>query len=51
MLERFLTPRVAETALDHPAEPVRSLAELYLNEMADEGNPFARDILIKRNLA
>ena len=51
MLERFLTPRVAETALNHPAEVVRSLADLYLNEMADEGNPFARDILIKRKLA
>jgi len=51
MLERFLTPRVAETALDHPAEAVRSLAARYLNEMADEGNPFARDILIKRNVA
>ncbi len=50
MLERFLTPRVAEAALDHPAESVRALAVLYLREMEDEGNPFARDILIKRNL-
>jgi len=51
MMERFLTPRVAETAMDHPAEAVRSLAVRYLREMADDGNPFARDILIKRNLS
>ena len=51
MLERFLTPRVVETAMDHPAEAVRSLAVRYLREMADDGNPFARDILIKRNLS
>lgn len=51
MLERFLTPRVAETAMDHPAESVRDVAVQFLREMASEGNPFARDILFKRNLS
>lgn len=45
MLERFLTPRVAQRALDHPGVKVRALAFQFLREMADDGNPYARDIL------
>jgi hypothetical protein len=45
MLERFLTPKVAELALQHPGAKVRAMALQFLREMADEGNPYARDIL------
>lgn len=48
MLARFLTPRVAEAALHHPAAAVVKLALRYLREMAEEGNPFAGDILKQR---
>lgn len=48
MLERFLTPRVAELALQHPTEKVRSLAGQFLQELAEGGNPYARDILLSR---
>lgn len=45
MLERFLTPKVAENALLHPDESVRSLALRYLNELSSDGDPFAAAIL------
>lgn len=50
MLERFLTPKVAELALEHPASEVRELATRFLLELAAEGNPFARDIAAAKNL-
>jgi hypothetical protein len=45
MLERFLTPRVAQLALQHPGGKVRAMALQFIHEMADEGNPYAQDIL------
>jgi len=36
---------VAEVALAHPSVKVRELAMQFLHELADEGNPFAIDIL------
>jgi hypothetical protein len=45
MLERFLTPRVAEAALTHPAEKVQDLGKKFLRELAEEGDPFAAEIL------
>lgn len=45
MLERFLTPKVAQAALGHPEQPVRELGLRFLKELAEEGDPFARDIL------
>jgi hypothetical protein len=45
MLERFLTPPVAQLALQHPGQKVRTMALQFIREMADEGNPYARDIL------
>jgi hypothetical protein len=50
MLERFLTPRVAELALQHPAASVRETARQFLHELADEGNPYARDIVLARRI-
>lgn len=47
MLARFLTPKVAEAGLHHPEESVRQLSLGYLKELAEEGDPFARDILEK----
>lgn len=47
MLARFLTPKVAEAGLHHPEESVRQLSLGYLKELAEEGDPFARDILAK----
>lgn len=45
MLDRFLTPKVAEAALSHSSAAVRDLGMRFLHELADEGNPFAADIL------
>lgn len=45
MLGRFLTPKVAEAAMKHDAEVVRVLATGYLQELAEDGDPYARDIL------
>ncbi len=45
MLERFLTPKVAEAAAAHPDAEVRNLGLRFLRELQDEGDPFARDIL------
>jgi hypothetical protein len=47
MLARFLTPKVAEAGLHHPEESVRHLSLGYLKELAEEGDPFAREILEK----
>lgn len=47
MLERFLTPKVAEAGLHHPEDSVRRLSLGYLRELAEAGDPFARDILEK----
>jgi hypothetical protein len=45
MLDRFLTPKVAEAALSHPSVTIRELGLRFLRELAEEGNPFAADIL------
>lgn len=47
MLARFLTPKVAEAGLRHPEESVRRLSLGYLKELAEDGDPFAREILEK----
>ncbi len=47
MLGRFLTPRVAEAALAHADEKVRQLGVRFLRELAQEGDPFAAEILRK----
>lgn len=47
MLDRFLTPKVAETALSHSSAAVRELGLRFLHELADDGNPFAAEILKK----
>ncbi len=47
MLARFLTPKVAEAGLHHPEESIRVLSLGYLKELAEEGDPFAREILEK----
>jgi hypothetical protein len=47
MLERFLTPRVAEAAAAHTDEAVRELGRKFLRELAQEGDPFAAEILRK----
>ena len=47
MLERFLTPRVAEAALAHADQAVRDLGLRFLRELAQEGDPFAAEILKK----
>jgi hypothetical protein len=45
MLGRFLTPRVAEAALAHPDNGVGELARKFLHELAEEGDPYAAEIL------
>jgi hypothetical protein len=45
MVERFITPKVAEAAVAHPSEAVRALGLRYLRELAADGDPFAADIL------
>ena len=45
MLRRFLTPRVAEAALAHPDNGVGELARRFLHELAEEGDPYAAEIL------
>jgi hypothetical protein len=45
MLGRFLTPRVAEAALAHPDNGVGELARRFLHELAEEGDPYAAEIL------
>ena len=47
MLGRFLTPRVAEAALAHSDQAVRDLGLRFLRELAQEGDPFAAEILRK----
>jgi len=47
MLGRFLTPRVAEAALAHSDPAVRDLGMRFLVELAQEGDPFAAEILRK----
>jgi hypothetical protein len=44
-LQRFPSPKVAEAALAHPEESVRQLGLRYLHELAEDGDPFAADIL------
>ena len=44
-LQRFPSPKVAEAALAHPDESVRQLGLRYLRELAEDGDPFAADIL------
>lgn len=50
MLERFLTPAVAEAALHHASEPVRLLGRRFLLELAADGDPFAAQIVRERQL-
>lgn len=45
LLERFLTPNLAAAAARHADPGVRELALRYLKELADEGDPFAADLL------
>ncbi len=47
MLERFLTPKVAEAALQNSSETIRNLGTQFLEELAADGDPFAADILRK----
>jgi hypothetical protein len=47
MLDRFITPKVAEAALSHSSAAVRELGLRFLHELSDEGNPFAAEILRK----
>lgn len=49
MLARFLTPKVAEAGLRHSEESVRKLEQGFLIELAEEGDPFAREILDQRS--
>lgn len=45
MLERFLNPKVAAAAATHSDPKVRDAGLKFLRELADEGDPFARDLL------
>ena len=45
MLERFLTPNVARAALAHPSFEIRKLGYRYLQELADDGDPYAAQYL------
>lgn len=45
MLERFLNPKVAAAAAAHSDPEVREAGLKFLRELADEGDPFARDLL------
>jgi hypothetical protein len=45
MLERFLNPKVAAAAAVHSDPGVREAGLRFLRELADEGDPFARDLL------
>jgi hypothetical protein len=49
MLGRFLTPRVAEQAMDHADPVVQDLGRGFLKELAAEGDPFAAEILRRRS--
>jgi hypothetical protein len=49
MLGRFLTPRVAEQAMDHADPAVQDLGRGFLKELAAEGDPFAAEILRRRS--
>lgn len=49
MLARFLTPRVAEQAMDHADPGVQDLGRGFLKELAAEGDPFAAEILRRRS--
>jgi len=48
MLGRFLTPRVAEVALTHADPEVIELGRRFLRELAEEGDPYAAEILRRR---
>jgi hypothetical protein len=47
MLERFLTPKIAEAAMAHSSETVRQLGLRFLRELSEDGDPFAAEILKK----
>ncbi len=47
MLSRFLNPKVADAAAHHDDPIVRETGVRFLRELADEGDPFARDFLLK----
>jgi hypothetical protein len=45
MFARFLTPRVAQCALDHPDQSVREMGRGFLQELSADGDPYAAEIL------
>lgn len=45
MLARFLTPKVAQCALDHPDASVREMGRGFLEELSADGDPYAAEIL------
>lgn len=45
MLGRFLTPKVAEAAVAHPDPDVQAQGLAYLRELAEDGDPFAREMM------
>lgn len=45
MLSRFLNPKVAEAATRHSDSRVREAGLQFLRELANAGDPFARDLL------
>ena len=45
MLARFLNPKVAEAAARHTDRRVRETGLKFLRELAESGDPFARDLL------
>ena len=51
MLERFLTPKIAEAALIHLEKPIQELDRRFLLELAADGDPFAAEIVRTHRLA
>ncbi len=47
MLDRFLTPKVAEAAVAHPDPEIRALGLGFVRELAEDGDPFAGDLLTR----
>ena len=47
MLSRFLNPKVADAAARHADPCVREAGLRFLRELAAEGDPFARDLLVE----
>lgn len=47
MIGRFLNPKIAAAAAGHSDPVVREAGLNFLRELADEGDPFARDLLVE----